>query len=84
MGECPAVFVERLQVFAVVGFLAFFEDELPDESEAGCSAFVRVGNLVCRWGWGDVPDAELPATGCVWEDDSLVSVWQNLWDALAD
>lgn len=48
----------QFQVFAVAVFQAFFADELPDESEAGCSAFVRGDNLVCRWGWGDVPDAE--------------------------
>lgn len=49
VGECPVVFVEQLQVFAVAVFRVFFADGLPDESEVGCSAFVRGGNLVCRW-----------------------------------
>lgn len=84
MGECPVVFVGQFQVFSVVGFLAFFEDELPDESEAGCSAFVQGGNLVCRLPRVGVPGGELMSNDCLLAGDFPALVWQNLWDVTGD
>lgn len=77
VAEWPVVFVGQFQVFAVVGFLAFFADGLPDEPEAGCSVFVQGGIPVCRWAQGDVPDG-LPASDCLWAGGFPASVWQNL------
>ena len=58
VGEWPVVFVGQFQVFAVFGFQAFFADGLPDEPEAGCSAFVQIGILVCRLPRVGVPGGE--------------------------